>query len=342
MLTIDGSLGEGGGQVLRTSLALSIVTGTPVRLMNIRAGRPKPGLQRQHLTSVNAAAAISSATVRGAALGSREVTFQPGPVRPDEYHFAVGTAGSVGLVFQTVLPPLLLADQPSQLTLEGGTHNSHAPPFDYLERSFLPFINRMGPTVTARLERHGFYPRGGGCLRVNIQPATELTPLQLDERGDIRRVTATAVIAGLPRHVAERELKVTRTGLDLSPDSLVIRELSSDQGPGNVLLIEIESEHVTEIITSFGSRGVRAEDVAASAVAEAKRYLTANVPVGEHLADQLLLPLALARAGSFVTLPLSRHATTNIEVIQKFLPVEFQVQATGLGQHAVTCLRTDG
>jgi RNA 3'-terminal phosphate cyclase (ATP) len=337
MLTIDGSLGEGGGQVLRTSLALSIVTGTPVRLENIRAGRPKPGLQRQHLTSVNAAAKVSSASVRGAALGSRELTFEPAAIQSGKYHFDVGSAGSVGLVLQTVLPPLLLANGPSKLVLVGGTHNSHAPTFDFLHRSFLPLVNRLGPTVLARLERHGFYPRGGGRMIVDIQPAAELAPLCLDARGDIRRVTATAVIAGLPRHVAERELKVAQSGLDLSPDALVIRELPSDQGPGNVLSIEIESEHVTEIITSFGCRGVRAEHVAATAVAEAQRYLSANVSVGEYLADQLLLSLALARSGSFVTLPLSRHSTTNIEVIAKFLAARFAVKELGPEQHRVMC-----
>jgi RNA 3'-terminal phosphate cyclase (ATP) len=337
MLTIDGSIGEGGGQVLRSSLALAMITGIPVRLVNIRARRSKPGLQRQHLTSVEAAATISGATVRGAAIGSRELTFQPGAVQPGEYHFAVGTAGSASLVLQTVLPPLLIANAPSRLTVEGGTHNSHAPPFDFLERSVLPLINRMGAHVEAQLVRHGFYPRGGGRLHVEISPATELAPLHLDESGDVRRIRATAVVAGLPRHIAERELKLVRTALDLKPDALSIRELPPDQGPGNVLLIEIENEHVTEINTSFGSRGVRAESVAQSAITEAKHYLTANVPVGEHLADQLLLPLALARGGSFVTLPLSRHSTTNIEVIEMFLPVRFEVDQIGSQQYQVTC-----
>lgn len=337
MVTIDGSIGEGGGQVLRSSLALAMITLTPVRLVNIRAGRPKPGLQRQHLTSVEAAATISGATVCGAAIGSRELTFQPGAVQPGEYHFAVGTAGSASLVLQTVLPPLLIANAPSRLTVEGGTHNSHAPPFDFLERSFLPLINRMGAHVEARLDRHGFYPRGGGRLHVDISPATELAPLDLDERDDLRRIRATAVVAGLPRHIAERELKLVRTALDLNPDALSIRELPPDQGPGNVLLIEIENEHVTEIITSFGSRGVRAESVAHSAITEAKHYLAANVPVGEHLADQLLLPLALARGGSFITLPLSRHSTTNIEVIETLLPVRFEVEVIGPKQSRVIC-----
>lgn len=337
MLTIDGSIGEGGGQVLRSSLALAMITGTPVHLVNIRAGRPKPGLQRQHLTSVEASATVSGATMRGAAIGSRELTFQPGAVQTGEYHFAVGTAGSASLVLQTVLPPLLIANASSRLTLEGGTHNSHAPPFDFLERSFLPLMNRMGPCVVVKLDRHGFYPRGGGRLHVDISPATDLAPLHLDEGGDVCCIRATAVISGLPRHIAERELKLVRTALDLNPDALTIRELPPDQGPGNVLLIEIENEHVTEIITSFGSRGVRAESVAHSAITAAKHYLTANVPVGEHLADQLLLPLALARGGSFVTMPLSRHCTTNIEVIEMFLPVRFEIEVLGSQQSRVIC-----
>src|SRR5437867_958993 len=164
MLLIDGSQGEGGGQILRTALGLSLVTGTPIRIEKIRAGRAKPGLLRQHLTAVNAATAIGAVDVEGATLGSQELTFRPGTVKPGEYRFAVGTAGSTGLVLQTVLPPLLTAPGPSTLTLEGGTHNPTAPPFDFLARAFLPLISRMGPSATARLERPGFYPAGGGQM----------------------------------------------------------------------------------------------------------------------------------------------------------------------------------
>ena len=171
MLTINGSQGEGGGQILRTALAMSLVTGKPFRIVRIRAGRKKPGLLRQHLTAVQAAAQIGQATVEGAAIGSQELTFTPGEIRPGEYRFAVGTAGSATLVLQAVLPALLTAPGLSVLTLEGGTHNPFAPPFDFLHRSYLPLVNRMGPTVEARLERPGFYPAGGGKFVVTVEPA---------------------------------------------------------------------------------------------------------------------------------------------------------------------------
>ena len=168
MLTIDGSVGEGGGQILRTALALALVTGTPFRIHAIRARRRKPGLLRQHLTAVNAAATVGGASTDGASLGSRELTFRPGRITPGEYRFAVGTAGSTGLVLQTVLPPLLLASGPSTVTVEGGTHNPGAPPFDFLARVFLPLLRRMGAHVEARLDRPGFYPAGGGQCTVGL------------------------------------------------------------------------------------------------------------------------------------------------------------------------------
>ena len=326
-LRIDGSEGEGGGQVLRTSLALSMVTGTPVRIDNIRARRAKPGLMRQHLTAVLAAAQVSQAQVEGAEVGSTALAFTPGPVAPGEYRFAVGTAGSVTLVLQTVLPALLTASGPSALTLEGGTHNPLAPPFDFLDRVFLPLIGRMGPRVEARLERHGFYPAGGGRFSVTVEPSPSrsLAGLELLERGEVRHRRGTAILARLPRGIAEREVQhlVQETGWE--PSSFEIRQVDS-LGPGNAVLLELESDAVTEIFTGFGEVGVRAETVADRAVEEMRRYLAAGVPVGEHLADQLLLPLALAGSGAFVSLPLSRHATTQIELIPRFLGVRIEVE----------------
>jgi RNA 3'-terminal phosphate cyclase (ATP) len=325
MITIDGSQGEGGGQVLRTSLALSLVTGRPFRIDRIRAGRKNPGLLRQHLTAVNAAAAVAHAKVAGATLRSTELTFEPGEVRPGDSHFAVGTAGSATLVLQTVLPALLCAAGPSTLRLEGGTHNPWAPPFDFLLNSFLPLVNRMGPTVEATLVRPGFYPAGGGEFHVSITPAAKLAPIQLLERGATRRVKATARVARLPRHIAERELRVIGNGLALADDDLIVEEIPDSRGPGNVVTIEVECENVTEVCTGFGERGVPAERVAERVLQEARRYLSAGAPVGEYLADQLLIPLALAGSGAFRTPALSPHAETNIAVIQAFLDVEFEI-----------------
>jgi RNA 3'-terminal phosphate cyclase (ATP) len=319
MLTIDGSRGEGGGQVLRTSLALSLVTGTPFRIENVRAGRRNPGLLRQHLTAVRAAAEIGAAEVGGGEVGSRELVFRPGRVRPGSYAFSIGTAGSTTLVLQTVLPALLTAAGPSEVAIEGGTHNPLAPPFDFLARAFVPLVNRMGPRVSVELERAGFYPAGGGRVVASVQPAARLEPLELVERGALLNCRARAVVANLPFSIAEREIGVVCERLPEARDDARAEALRGAPGPGNVVTIEVACEHVTEVFTGFGERGVPAETVAARASDAARRYLASGVPVGEHLADQLVLPLALAGRGEFATLPLSSHARTNVEVIEQFL-----------------------
>ena len=323
MLTIDGSFGEGGGQIIRTSCALSLITGRPFRVENVRARREKPGLQRQHLTAVMAAAEVGRAEVRGAAVGSREFTFVPSEVRAGDYVFSIGTAGSTTLVLQTVLPPLLIASGPSRITLEGGTHNVHAPPFEFLEKTFLPLVNRMGTHVTINLERYGFYPPGGGRLNVSIEPTPTLKRLDINERGEIRGQHARALVVKLSPGIAERELAVVGEKMGWNSDQLVVEISHNALSPGNVLTIEIESEHLTEVITGMGQRGLRAERIAEETVEEAQQYLRSGAPVGEHLADQLLVPMALAGGGgSYVTGPLSLHTTTNIQVIQKFLDIE--------------------
>lgn len=327
MIVIDGRQGEGGGQILRSALALSILTQKPFRIVNIRAGRKKPGLMRQHLTAVQAAAQVSAAEVRGAEIASQELTFAPATVAPGKYYFSIGTAGSTTLVLQTVLPPLLTAAAPSTLVLEGGTHNMAAPPFDFLQKIFLPVINRMGPRVNISLQRPGFYPAGGGQFTAEIHPAAHLSPLDILERGAILSQKAVAVVANLPRHIAERELAVIQKELRFKPSDLAVVEIETSRGPGNVVTIEIQSEHITEVFSGFGQRGVRAEEVARQAAAETRSYLNAGAPVGPHLADQLLLPFALAGGGSFITQELSEHSKTNIAVIQKFLDAGISVES---------------
>ena len=326
MVTIDGSEGEGGGQILRTSLALSLVTGRAFRIVKIRAGRRKPGLLRQHLTAVNAAAQVGHAEISGAEIGSQELSFIPQAPTAGEYHFSVGTAGSATLVLQTVLPALMTARGRSTLTLEGGTHNPFAPPFDFLVNSFLTLIERMGPKVEAKLERSGFYPAGGGRFEVAIDPATRLEGFALLRRGEITRRRAQVLIAKLPRHIAERELKVIEKELDWPADDLSIEQVTTSHGPGNVVMAELASAEVTEVFTAFGKLGVKAEAVAAQVVRQVRRYLTADVPVGEHLADQLLLPSALAGNGTFTTVEPSQHTRTNMSVISKFLDVDISLQ----------------
>lgn len=330
MLTIDGSQGEGGGQVLRTALTLSMITGTPFRIENVRAGREKPGLLRQHLTCVDAAARISSAKVEGAALGSRALTFAPQTIQGGTYDFAVGSAGSTALVFQTILLPLLAAKEPSRVTLSGGTHNPSAPTFDYLEGVYLPLLARMGANATLTFERHGFYPAGGGRWRAAITPSGPLKSITLDEPGPLKRRHIMAMVANLPFNVAEREAETARALLNWPRETTLARSVQAD-GPGNALIIEVRHELVTEQFTGLGSRGIAAETVAKVLAREVKDFVASAVPVGPHLADQLLLPMALAGAGSFVTVPLHEHTKTNVAVIEKFLPIEFRIeeQATG-------------
>ncbi len=323
LVKIDGARGEGGGQVLRSSLSLSMITGRPLQLERVRARRKKPGLRLQHLTAVKAAATISGAACRGARLGSDQVRFEPGAVQGGDHRFAIGSAGSACLVLQTLLPALLTADEPSTVTVEGGTHNPMAPPLDFLSEVFAPQLGRMGAAVELSLERHGFYPAGGGRVRATVAPCPALAPLRLLERGDEEQHSARALVANLPKHVARRELKVVARRLGWPRDRLEVQRVES-AGPGNALLLRLAFEHVTEMTCAFGQRGVPAERVAEAAVAEATRYLEADAPVGQHLADQLLLPLAMAGAGAFRTLPLSGHTRTNMEVISRFLEVRFR------------------
>jgi RNA 3'-terminal phosphate cyclase (ATP) len=324
MIRIDGSSGEGGGQILRSSLSLSLATGKAFRIENVRAKRERPGLLRQHLTAVLAAAEIGGAEVEGASLGSRTLTFVPGTVRPGEHRFVIGTAGSGTLVLQTILPALMTAAAASRITIEGGTHNLAAPPFDFLQRCFLPVISRLGPKVAVNLDRHGFYPAGGGRFTAVIEPCAQLSPIDLTERGDITHRKATAIVANLSRAIAQRELDTVARLLNWEKEPMEIVEAKNSVGPGNIVLIELASSTgVAEQFCGFGRLGASAESVATEAVKEARTYLVSSAAAGEHLADQLLLPFALAGGGVFTATRLNRHARTNMQVISTFLLVKF-------------------
>ena len=327
MISIDGSHGEGGGQILRTSLSLSLITGKPFSIDKIRSGRKKPGLMRQHLTAVNAAAEIGSAKVSGNAIGSQAFRFEPCTIKSGRFRYAIGSAGSCTLVLQTILPALIIADGPSEVILEGGTHNPFAPPFDFLTKAFLPLVGRMGPKVSAELEKPGFFPAGGGRFRVTVAPERTLKPLSLMERGPIKRQLACAAVSNLPMKIAHRELKVVAKKLEWPRECLKAVNVENAHGPGNVLTIEIEGESVTEVFTGFGERGVSAEKVAARAAGQTLDYLSHDVPVGPHLADQLLVPMAIAGGGRFRTMPASRHTLTNIDIIKCFMDVSIDVTA---------------
>ena len=322
VILLDGSRGEGGGQILRTSLSLSAITGKPFRIESIRAGRAKPGLLRQHLTCVNAAAAVCGAKVDGAELGSGLLTFEPGQIEAHNGEFSIGTAGSTSLLAQTLIPILLHGPAASRINLVGGTHVIKAPCFEYLDEVFLPQIRRMGARVSARLDRHGFFPAGGGKLTLEIEPS-ELRPAEWHEKNE-RKISVEVISTdGVCNSVAERELALVRRSLSLAGDQCNVRVVQDVICQGNALLIRSqgESDDPGTLISSIGKRGKRARQVAEDALRELRSFEGSAGPVDEHLADQLLLPLALAGGGGFTAVALTPHFHSNVEVIEKFLPV---------------------
>ncbi|WP_426107789.1 RNA 3'-terminal phosphate cyclase [Massilia sp. TSP1-1-2] len=341
LIELDGATGEGGGQILRSALTLSMITGKPFRITQIRANRSKPGLMRQHLVAVQSAAAISDAVVTDAQVGSTELTFSPKRIKAGDYQFAIGTAGSCTLVLQTLLLALVHADGPSTVRISGGTHNGMAPPAHFLQRAYVRVLKAMGASVDIELVRTGFYPAGGGVMIATVAPCVQLQQISLMEPGKRVAGFAEALIAGVPLNVATRELEVVGMGMGWEESQLRVRGLPGDQGPGNALMITLESEYVTDVFTALGEKAVRAESVAKSVLNEARRYIASGAAVGEHLADQLLLPMALAGGGRFTAQTISQHAITNAEVIARFLPVHitFARDADGVGRaerHIVT------
>ncbi len=331
MINIDGSSGEGGGQLLRSSLGLSIKTGQPFTINNIRAGRARPGLMRQHLTAVTAATQISNATVTGDRIGSTELTFKPGPVTAGNYRFAVGTAGSTSLVLQTVLPPLLTTDTPTNITLEGGTHNAFAPPFDFLEHTFAPMVRRAGVSLALELKAPGFYPAGGGSVLARIVPGSALKGFSLMDRGGLKSKRATAQFAHINPALAKESLAHFQNAFNWPDDCLKMHEHKKSLGPGFVLTVQLDYENVTEVITGFADTNIVPAKVADEAIEQVKAYLVTTAPVGEHLTDQLMLPLALAGSGEFRCIGLSGHAQTHIGLIRMFLDVKMKTIATDDG-----------
>lgn len=328
-LQIDGSFGEGGGQILRSALGLSLVTGRPFRIDKIRAKRRKPGLMRQHLTAVQAAQEISGARVEGAELGSKELHFHPSELRPGTYRFAVGSAGSATLVFQTILPALLRMDA-TRVTFEGGTHNPWAPPYPFLEKSFLHVLRQMGVQISCTLEKHGFYPAGGGRFVVESKGRSTLQPLELETRPEIVSRRAIAKVAQLEVSIAKRELAVVRHKLGFASEECIPHVVKDSAGPGNILTLEFtDTNGMCSVFAGFGEIRRTAEQVASHAIRDARNWLSGDVPVCEHLADQLMIPFALAGEGSFTTLPLSRHATTNITIVRQFLDTQIEVLTQG-------------
>ena len=332
-LTLDGSTGEGGGQILRTGLALSMATGRPLHITRIRAGRPKPGLMRQHLACVHAAVAVCDGQVEGAELGSQALQFTPGAVRAGDYRFQIATAGSCLLVLQTVLPALMLAEGESRVELLGGTHNPMAPPFDFLERAFAPLVRRLGVGLELQLQRRGFYPAGGGELVARITPATQaLAPMDVLERGPPHNAWGEALVPGLARNIATRELEALGQRMGWTFESGQLRQppTRQNEGPGNVLIATLEHAHVTEVFCQLGERHLSAEQVAKRLVDEVRAYQRSTGALGPHLADQWMLPLALAvwrsgQAASYTCSEVTQHTDTNAQTIAMGLPVRVQI-----------------
>lgn len=322
-LELDGQ--AGGGQILRTALALSMVTGRGFRLRAIRGARPKPGLMRQHLAAVMAAATLCDAQMEGAELGSTELCFVPGALRAGEFSFAIGSAGSTTLLLQTLLPALLMGQAGDyRIDVSGGTHNPLAPSADFLMHSFLPLLREMGADVSMQLERHGFYPAGGGRIVMQVRPRPLRQPLELLMRGALLHAEARALVANLATSIGRREIRTLRDLLDWPQECFVLVPINDCAGPGNLVELRVTHERLTELICSHGRKSQTAEDVARQAVQQLQHYLDSPGAVGEYLADQLMLPLALAGGGRFTTRALSAHMVSNAALIERFLPVCFR------------------
>lgn len=317
MIELDGAQGEAGGQVLRSALALSICTQQAFRFTNIRIHREMPGLLRQHVAAIQAAAEVANAEIQGAQLGSRDVVFRPRRCHAGEYAFKLESSAACSLLLQTILPALLLADKPSVVRITGCTHNKNAPPFDFLQRAFVPLLERMGAHVKLGLSGYAFHPQGNGGLQAEIYPA-KLVPLTLIERGARISHFAEAYVVGFAAEVAERELMTIARQLHWSSDQLHLRALPNSVGKGNAISVTLAHQYVTEIFTGFGEPGVRAEVMAQTLAEDVQAYLAHTAPVGMHLADQLLLPMALCGRGAFVTTALSPHLRSNAAVIEHF------------------------
>lgn len=332
MLQIDGSMGEGGGQVLRSALALSILSSQPVHLTNVRAKRDKPGLQPQHLKSVEAAAAICGGQVQGAMLNSQELIFEPGEVHSGRYRFDIGTAGSTSLVLQTVFLPLSRGKDSSTLTITGGTHVPFSPSYHYLERQWLPTLQTLGFWARISLEQAGFYPKGGGEIRAQIRPVKEIQPFNTITRGRLRRIRGITAAANLDADIAKRQkLQALRRLEPVCRDSKIETIDLPSISKGTMLLLQAEFElpdgqtH-TCCYFGLGAIGKRAERVADEAVDALVRFLATDGVVDEFLADQLILPLSFASGTSQLrTACVTRHLLTQVELVQMFIPVKITV-----------------
>lgn len=336
MLTIDGAYGEGGGQMLRTSLTLAALTGQPVRIINIRAKRPKPGLAPQHLATVLALGRICRATVTGATFRSTELTFQPnGPPLAGKYCFDIpklsgrSSAGSCSLLLQGVMLPLAFGHGTSRIELIGGTNVAWSPPYEFIEQVYLPFLSQLGLNASSSIQNRGFYPKGGGKITVQLSTTvTPLNPLTIIEPGSLQAIKIIGVTAGLPDHVAQRMTgRAEQLLAELPGRRQRIEEIKTGPGNGAALFICGEYEKINAGFSAIGVRGKPAEQVAEEACRELLTHHQSGTALDPHLADQLLLPAALAQGKSeFTTSRLTRHLFTNAQIIKQMLNVPITIQ----------------
>ena len=322
LIQLDGS--SGGGQMLRTALSLAMVTGQPFRMTNIRGKRSKPGLMRQHLTCVKAACEVSGGTADGAEMGSTELVFRAGEVRGGSYEYSIGTAGSTMLLLQTLLPALWAAKEPSKLTLTGGTLNPLAPPFEFIHRVFLPAMEKMGAQAKATLVETGFAPAGGGVVECEVTPSKGYSEIDWTDRGELLSQSIRVPVRALDVSIAGRILDAALHHFPC--DDAMVEKREPGPGRGVACLVEATFEHGRELCTACGEQGVTAERVGKRAANAMANFIGNGAAVGLHLADQLLLPMALAGSGRFSTLSPDPHVPTNISVIEKFLPVRFEIE----------------
>jgi len=329
-LDIDGSAGEGGGQILRTSLVMSALLGKPIRISKIRTGRSKPGLQAQHLTCVNALVKITNAIVEGDSLGSQEILFIPKSINPGNYRFDVSdvksSAGSVSLVLQAIFLPLAFAGKMSKVTLFGGTHVPWSPPTHYLQMVYFPIAEKMGAKADIQLKTWGWYPKGGGQVEVDIYPA-KLQSIDLFQRGNLKSIKGISAISNLPITIAQRQQEQALNILKSENLKATFDIIDApSRGPGTAVLITIEFENSYAGFSSLGAKGKRAEDVAEEACKDCIDFIQSHKTVEHHLADQLVPLMALAKGHScFTTSKISLHLLTNIQVAEQFLPIKFKI-----------------
>ncbi len=331
MWVLDGTLGCGGGHVLRTALALSVATGTPLRVLRARLDREPAGLMRQHLSAVEAAAKVCEGQVEGATLGSQDLVFRPGPIQAGEHTLRVGLSRSVWHLAELVLPALSRASEPSVLTLEGGTCTPDGPPSSFWARGVLPLWSQLGTHFKAREESVGFSPAAGGRVVVHVTPQAPLDEAwELMQRGEVRRKLARVLVGHLPMEIADREVEVLDKLLTWGKESFRVEPTPNARGPGNAVLLEVEAERVTEVFWSVGAKGVKAEQVAEHPAHAARRWLGGEAAVGRDLAERLIVPLALHPGGGrFTTLPPSQRLQTSCELVQRLLGVPCRLEDQG-------------